>query len=166
MSWFEGQLLLCLKPFVVFLQLSPGLNLWYRFFFREVFVEKSGTVGFNSFSDWASSETRLIHSITCWILVLVCHPIPVAARVFLTINVSSLYWPSRNWLMLLFCFNVFIEVFFRYFFDMRVRTGNTIVHYYSISHFCPSAIIFIKCVWGNDQGISNSLPDNKLPWFI
>ena len=92
-SWIPGQLLFCLEPFAAFLHISPGLKLGNRIsriVIEKVLLKSAGLWLLFSLFEWVSSKTRVIFLITSWMVVLVCYPIPVATRKFLTTVVSLL----------------------------------------------------------------------------
>ena len=80
-------------------------------------------------------------------MVLVCDPIPVVARNFFDYQrkVVVLNFSKIDWIFYGTCLNVFIEVIDQYLFDVRVRTGNIITRYYSMSHYHSIAIILFNC---------------------
>ena len=53
--WIADQLLFCLKPFVVFLQLKLGKSIFSR-----IFLNSPGLLDSIRYLDWAPSETRVI----------------------------------------------------------------------------------------------------------
>ena len=64
---------------------------WENDFFEKFLLNKQGLLDSISLFDWASAWTRIVPSITRWVVVLVCNPIPVVARIFLTVNVTLSY---------------------------------------------------------------------------
>ena len=135
-------------------------------------VEQSRTFDFFKLLVWESSGTKVSHSLTNWVVVLVCDPILSVTRLFSDYQRKVAVIISSKWFVAIIrtCIKVLIEVSIQYFFDAWRQIYNFVTHYYSVNcYYLPNIVfthdrkMFSTKFWNK---LNQSLPNDHFLQFI